>query len=867
MKKTLILFTSIVCTAALMVGCSNTAMPSVVGEKLEYSLNSLYYTVKNLDSIDNLYLANPDISPVINSSDNLMSLTTTPRQGIGKNLVSGLTLSVGGFISPITNDSSEVSNTQTSNLISEKLINSEDNHLLNKTPRTRNTTQQIQTVEDSRTSDRTRLNQNNTETKVVKENNDNINSNPRVNRRIANQFINNGNNKIAEITETDSNNTENRQTNVAFENRVSNKNLNGERPVNNDTGNITANSVNNATNTNAEETVNNSRVETNTNLDNNVNKITNEVETSVNQNIENVNQNTTDLTDNINNNLTETRDNNIEKEAGYNTTAETRDIEMEENRTNYQPRYLSPNTQTDNEHLTNYINKINSLYSMTNDAVEANNTLTYCKENLYSCINELRDLAILMKNGNYKPQSQQITAINNYINDIKTTISRIRSTNGQLNNEVNKINNFDKEGLTTSIDVLSSNYLRILNHIDVRITYLKNALATLEQVKSLLEEAQTSNVTDEEIVLQSRQENNLVDNNRKLTDNNVLDNEKELIQPATDNRNIADTITDTAQTETNRSIITQDNVNNNRLNRNNVSNQTTTERERTNTNTTQTRNSTNNRNATRIIAENESDRMRNVDTYSRANTEESNNIYDKTRDRRNIDTFNQRRIRSNVNNTTNNTNTNTNINNDSNINNNINHNVTTPNNTNQTVVNDNVNTDTNNLNNNAVNNGVNNNVVNNGMNNGVNGGINNGLNNGGLNNGLNNGINNTGINPQNSNAVNTPNGTFQNGIITQNNLNQGVNNGVNGNTTGFSGSRNNPYVANPNGRNTNVDTYGYNTMIDMINRGTVNNGINTLSASAPEALTNMKPNMVNSEIEENVNSQLPAEKVVQRIIA
>ena len=93
--------------------------------------------------------------------------------------------------------------------------------------------------------------------------------------------------------------------------------------------------------------------------------------------------------------------------------------------------------------------------------------------------------------------------------------------------------------------------------------------------------------------------------------------------------------------------------------------------------------------------------------------------------------------------------------------------------------------------------------------------------------------------------INAPNGMFQNGIITQNNLNNGVNNGVNGFGTGNGTNYenlNNSYNNNSNRTNKNVDTYGYNTIIDMINHGTVNNGINTLSVES-----STKPSMVNSD--------------------
>jgi hypothetical protein len=44
------------------------------------------------------------------------------------------------------------------------------------------------------------------------------------------------------------------------------------------------------------------------------------------------------------------------------------------------------------------------------------------------------------------------------------------------------------------------------------------------------------------------------------------------------------------------------------------------------------------------------------------------------------------------------------------------------------------------------------------------------------------------------------------------------------NTNGYEGNE----ITNVNNRNNNVNTYKYNTLIDSINRGTVDNGINRL---------------------------------------
>lgn len=56
MKKGIIVATSIAVITTLLWGCTNPTLPSNVAQRLEYSINSLASTVKNLDTIDNQYL-------------------------------------------------------------------------------------------------------------------------------------------------------------------------------------------------------------------------------------------------------------------------------------------------------------------------------------------------------------------------------------------------------------------------------------------------------------------------------------------------------------------------------------------------------------------------------------------------------------------------------------------------------------------------------------------------------------------------------------------------------------------------------------------------------------------------------------------
>lgn len=508
------------------------------------------------------------------------------------------------------------------------------------------------------------------------------------------------------------------------------------------------------------------------------------IDAEYNTNYENLNFNTSATDEITNHSFTLNADNVQTNEITNSSDNEDKTVsELHEERNyhyfdynrpiNYQPRYLKNyNASASEDYLKNYMYKVQKLYAMTSDVIEANTTLENNKNDLMKIVDEIKELNNLIKDGTCVPTTQQLNALNNYIYDIKTTIKRIKDCNGQLNNEINSINRSDNNSIATSVDVINSNYIRLLNHIDTRITYLKNALATLEQVKYLLVDTQeylnSKYVNNEE----NKLDNNTTSQENQTTENVNLENTENL---TTDNSHDLDKEDFNVSKNNNQNNIDMADINNN----DNIKNET----ENVNNN-----------------------KITNIDTYK------NNQINNESG---NIDSLENNSSDSNINTT------NTNV-----ANNNLN---------------------------NANNTGVNN----------LNNGINNGFNNG---NGFDNNVNynnlNEGFFVTENDTINTPNGTFQNGIITQNNLNTGVNNGVNGNVNG---GYNNVY----NNENGNIDTYRQNTLIDMLNNGTVNNGINTLSIAASTDNVDSsadKPTMVNgnesivleeidlNEVENNVDN-------------
>ncbi len=478
----------------------------------------------------------------------------------------------------------------------------------------------------------------------------------------------------------------------------------------------------------------------------------------------------------------------------------------------YQPRFITNNQMQNAEsNLNNYVIKIQKLYAMTADVIEANNQLQEFKNNVINSINNTRAVNDNYKNITTNPNAYQAQAIKNYLQDLDTTTKHLRNANGSLNNEVNNINRTNNLGVSNSIDVMNSNYLRILNHLDTRITYHELALSTLDQLRVLLLETITNQPVTEpdqpivdtpEVTEDNNTEDVVTDNNDydvtiddsddnynaniDTADNDIEDNTDNDIEDNTDNDIVNNNIID----DNNNTEIVNNDINNTTDDKYiNTTNENTDDSIVNTTDTTDMDNTTNDP----MSDNNVDDNVNNIDsygttdnTYNNDNTttvsDQNNNVNNEDNNgglfniKPNIDTY-----RDNLNN------------------NDINNNIYDDNNLNDANNNDNMLNNDNNLNNN-------NNILDN-------------------NQAYNNSDANDSYNNLNNNEVNR-----KNNVINENNLNTDGNvaNGINyrydenGNLYNYNMNTNNS------GTHNNINTYEYNTLLDSLNQGTVDNGINNL---------------------------------------
>lgn len=791
MKKIISLL--IMCTlfVSVLVGCQKESSAHIIAKNLDKNLNSLSTTVNKMDTIDNKYIANPD----------LYSSIGTPNQS--KNKYYALTFK-----------ETDTQNSEINDLVKQLLVNKIKENLLNQ-----NTTSSDNCYSCQKYCD------NNGNCYYTDCNGNNYVCDSYGNCNTCSSIPS----SCSYAGQTDFSSCPN-ATNIS---ETTHEDLKVERLA-------------------LEQNIQTQNVETTDNLD------------AIN---------TDDTTDNETNNETTT-------DETQDTVNETNEIENDKSpnvrlfyftkesfspyQLKYQPRYVNQyNEDNINTQIEAYLFKVQKLYAMTEDSIEANSILSECKEHVIECIDEIRELNNCIINGSCEPSTQQLEALNNYIQDLKVTISRLKNCNGELTKEVNNINSSNGSSIISSVDILNSRYIKLLNHIDTRITYHKSAIATLEQIKYLLDDTVNGNAVSEDEILQIVEQSDMSETDKQDIINIVSDIKNENLSLDNDNNDIV-TNTDDIVNNNNKNVTTKSLDDNNPTTfDNNLNNQNiekidentqneivenenvklenekqddsspmfsdsnleqnaseTQDNIDYNIDTEPVENQTNN--LDKSLSENiQEDYYTNSETSvenaipgtdenvtetdfqddSQTQTTETNhgNIdtynYDTTI--KNIDTYNDN-LNNNANENYSNldpeNNNNTGLNDDSY---NISNDIETPlyDNTNNEVLNDNTSFNT-----------------------------------------LDN-FENTNGNYNYGNNVN--NGNFHNSVITQNNLdtnngnggyyytNDGEikNNGLNNDNN--IGNNGNSIETNLNGKN-NVNTYGYNTMLDIINQGTVNNGINTL---------------------------------------
>lgn len=750
-----------VCT--ILTGCETKTNQASISKKLDKNLNNLRNIVTKLDTIDNNYIQNPNLSYTTNNTKNTIKISvfnnkidndynvnkfenqTDNTENIIQEILKDeiqkrFNLNNNGYCNNCNYEYNCDSDGYCTNCKSKVYCNQDNTCYYCNNPLNQNQTNTCQNCNESYLISKTSLIdetakqnqdnsitalQNDTDNKIFEYNITDITDSEYSIIQLDNENKNNNKDK-QELAETEAQTSNDNQ--IDSENKQVDS-LKSEQTLQTDTTIGQSKNVNttNELYTNSVETQANKKIDTDT--QNNTSDVANQI---VVEPINDINPTTTNNQkqyDNNNDNLSFNSENiNNTPTTSSNKNYYYTNESFEPAKLRYNPRYINSYNESEiNDQLSSYLYKVQRLYAITEDALEANNILRTTQQELLNKIDELIDLNQDIMNGKHNLTIQQLQALNNYAYDISRTTKNLKRCNGDLENEISNIGSNIQSNIASSVDVMNSNYVKLINLIDTRITYHRSAISTLEQIKYLFEDiANQTNVGEIEL-------------------ENSLNTTNELIEDIGKNEDENNSYKDITIYTENETIKNEDNTGNNMADLNNSNNTINNDIELPNTTKTTTAKKS----------------IKNIDTYKSSITPSQNNIipFNENQD------YEQFRLADQ-------SNTNTNVCDN-----------------NQYVCDSNYN---------AVDNIVNNNA---------------------------------------NNLINE--GFYKNSVINQNNLNnndgyggyyyandgQIHNNGINGNNE--FGNNGNTIENNLN-RNNNTNTYGYNTMLDILNQGTVNNGINTL---------------------------------------
>lgn len=813
MKKFLVTITSLILICIISIGCGQTDANIETSKALNKNLNLLTNTINRLDTVDNEYLVNNDLYSVESISN--VNQMPTPKQS-GKSIKLASSSSV---IIEDNNIQSQLKEALTNEIINRLFCDSNGNcklcnekYIINENGNCSKCNQTIICDENG----------NCTSCGEVLQLDDSNCNNCGINC-VTNTSNNTCGKAVLENLQTISNNNKeieleylNVKNDIVYDNNY-NINDNNYGDIDNNINKTTEASIENNTHKNEEfDNVNDVSNYNNDLINQSEEVFENTLEDEKSDDIDNANTNNDndaneDIDDTIDNNDDYKEEPPVIKYYYYSEES------FNPNILRYKPRFISNvNYPNANNNIERYIEKLQKLYTMTADVVEANNTLANYKVVILNDIDEARKLNNCILSGECTPTSNQRQALDNYILDIRNTINHLRNCNGDLTNEINKISN-GNTGITHSIDVTNSNYLRILNHIDTRISYHENAIATLEQIKYILEDAQ--NNSDSTVDIEDLNSNIKEDILNDYIDNPENNNDSSIVIDDEDNTIIiVETPSSSDNEQENGDIFYDTNEDNNTLNSEELQDDTNIDTEYTLSD-----NLDNDYNNTDEIVNPEDDltldNNENIDNDT-VYPIEDNDLLEDTQDDidsdtthntfSNIDTYNEPTY-NNLdllgNDTTvqqtvdENSNTNEFFQNDS-----LDNDNTLAENNEEDIHNTNSSAqfvnDSDNINNNEF---------------------------------VSNGENSYGMNGNEYGFGSNGNNLHENTIISQNNINGNDldNNAYHYDENGHLYNNTNGYdtnnINNINNKNNNVNTYKYNTLIDSINRGTVNNGINNLS--------------------------------------
>lgn len=151
---------------------------------------------------------------------------------------------------------------------------------------------------------------------------------------------------------------------------------------------------------------------------------------------------------------------------------------------NYESRYNVTNTGYETD-LNNHYQKLNNLCAIQVDTLNCNDQTNSLKTRILANISYLNSLAEQIKSSNISVTDNQAKAVKDLLNNANNFANKINTSKNELKSELRSVSSM-KVNYSANVDELSSKYVRLLNSLDTRNSYLQNILSSLLQVENTI---------------------------------------------------------------------------------------------------------------------------------------------------------------------------------------------------------------------------------------------------------------------------------------------------------------------------------------------------------------------------------------------
>ena len=249
----------------------------------------------------------------------------------------------------------------------------------------------------------------------------------------------------------------------------------------------------------------------------------------------------------------------------------------------YSPRYTD-NVISSSTAITNYLEKIQDLYTICNDTCLASYDLDGLKGALIESCNNCNNLLNEVNSGKKLLSNEEIETLTAYNSTLQGCINDLNSCK-DCSEEVNIINSM-KGNFSSNCDTLVAKYLKVLNNLDANYSFCNNAQCTVTEINNYISKltgkespktynSRYKNLQTLEYYRDYTSQNNLNNNNYNQKQQNNTNNQ---------NSDRSNEQSKNATTQNNTSNITEQN-NDSAENNTNIKNNVNSNTSKTQTNT------------------------------------------------------------------------------------------------------------------------------------------------------------------------------------------------------------------------------------------------------------------------------------------